>query len=128
MSGMGRLSTTATLIHGTMPRDKVDATDPSTRMSQADSLDVSAYILSKSHPFKDRFINDWSGVGPDGMPNWLRRASSASYDFTMPRSDAGVATNDPTKPPMFTREQHTYGPFQPIDAALKAARNERGFP
>jgi len=128
MSGMGRLSTTATLIHGTMPRDKVDATDPTTRMSQTDAVDVSAYLLSKSHPYNSRFVDDWSGVGPSGMPNWLVRDSSASYDFTMPRSDAGVATDNPAMPPMFTKEQHTYGPFQPIDAALKAARNARGYP
>ena len=128
MSGAGRLATLATLVYGTMPRDKVDPANPATRLSQADAWDVSAYVLSNPHPFNDRFINDWSGVGPDGMPNWLRKASSASYDFTMPRSDGGVATDDPTKPPMFTREQHTYGPFQPIDAALKAARTVRGFP
>jgi len=128
MSGMGRLSTTATMIHGTMPRDKVDVMDVSTRLSQTDAVDVSAYLLSKSHPYDERFVSDWSGVGPSGMPNWLTRDSSASYDFTMPRSDAGVATDDPAMPPMFTREQHIYGPFQPIDAALKAARNARGYP
>ena len=128
MSGMGRLATTATMVYATMPRDKIDVMDVTTRMSQEDAWDVSAYILSNSHPFKERFINDWSGIGPDGMPNWLRKAASASYDFTMPRSDAGVATDDPTKPPMFSRTQHTFGPFQPIDAALKAARNARGFP
>ena len=128
MSGAGRLATLATVVYGTMPRDRVNVTDPSSRLSQADAWDVSAYLLSNPHPFNDRFINDWNGVGPDGMPNWLRKASSASYDFTMPRSDAGVATDDPTKPPMFTRQQHTYGPFQPIDAALKGARNVRGFP
>ena len=128
MSGMGQLSTTATLVYGTMPRDKVIATDATTRMSQEDALDVSAYLLSKDHPFNTRFVNDWSGVGPSGMPNWLTRDSSAADDFTMPRSNAGVATDDPNMPPMFTREQHTYGPFQPIDAALKAARNARGFP
>jgi len=128
MSGMGRLSTTATMIHGTMPRDKVDVTDVSTRLSQTDAVDVSAYLLSKSHPYNARFVNDWSGVGPTGMPNWLTRDSSASYGFTMPRSDAGVATDNPAMPPMFTREQHIYGPFPPIDAALKAARNARGYP
>jgi len=89
---------------------------------------VSAYLLSNSRPFQDRFVADWTGVGPDGMPNWLRKPASASYDFTMPRSDAGVATDDPTKPAMFLREQHTFGPFQPIEDALKAARIERGFP
>ncbi|MEO6143045.1 MAG: c-type cytochrome [Dermatophilaceae bacterium] len=128
MSGMGRLSTTATMIHGTMPRDKVDVMNVSTRLSQTDAVDVSAYLLSKSHPYNNRFVSDWTGVGPSGMPNWLTRDSSASYDFTMPRSDAGVATDNPAMPPMFTREQHIYGPFQPIDAALKAARNARGYP
>jgi len=128
MSGMGRLATATTLVYGAMPRNRLDPTDPNTRMSQEDAWDVSAYLLSNSRPFQDRFVADWTGVGPDGMPNWLRKPASASYDFTMPRSDAGVATDDPTKPAMFLREQHTFGPFQPIEDALKAARIERGFP
>lgn len=128
MSGMGRLATAATLISGTMPRDKVNAVDPSTRMPQQDAWDLAAYLLSNSHPFGERFVNDWTGVGPDGMPNWLRKPASASYDFTMPRSNLGAATDDPSKPPMFSKTQHTFGPFQPIDAALKNARNARGFP
>lgn len=35
---------------------------------------------------------------------------------------------EPAEPPMFTKVQHTFGPFQPIEAALKSARNARGFP
>ena len=128
MSGMGRLATAATMVWGTMPRDKVNILDPSTRMPQQDAWDVAAYLLSNNHPFGERYIQDWTGVGPDGMPNWLRKPASASYDFTMPRSNNGAATDDPSKPPMFTREQHTFGPFQPIEAALKSARNARGFP
>ena len=128
MAGTGRLYTAATVIWSTMPHDKVNVMDVTTRMPQEDAWDVAAYVLSFSRPFNQRFINDFTGVGPDGMPNWLRRPASASYDFTMPRSNAGAATDDPSKPPMFTREQHTFGPFQPIDAALKAARNARGFP
>jgi thiosulfate dehydrogenase len=128
MSGMGRLATAATMVWGTMPRDQVNALDPATRMTQEDAWDVAAYLLSKSHPFDVRYVKDWSGTGPDGMPNWLRKASSASYDFTMPRSNYGAATNDPTKPPMFPKSQHTFGPFQPIEDALKSARNARGFP
>lgn len=128
MSGAGRLATLTTLVWGTMPRDEVNALNVSTRMPQEDAWDVAAYLLSKSHPFDQRYVADWNGTGPDGMPNWLRKASSASYDYTMPRSNNGAATDDPSKPPMFTREQHTYGPFQPIEAALKAARNARGFP
>ena len=128
MSGMGRLATAVTMAWGTMPRDQVNAVDPATRMPQQDAWDVAAYLLSKPHPFGQRFVQDWTGVGPDGMPNWLRKPASASYDFTMPRIHFGAATDDPGEPPMFTREQHTFGPFQPIEAALKAARNARGFP
>ena len=128
MSGMGRLATAVTMVWGTMPRDQVNALDVNTRMPQEDAWDVAAYLLSKSHPFDQRYVADWNGTGPDGMPNWLRKASSASYDFTMPRSSFGAATDDPSKPPMFTKTQHTFGPFQPIDAALKDARNARGFP
>ena len=128
MSGMGRLATAATMVWGTMPRDKVNAMDVASRMSQEDAWDVAAYLLSNSHPFDSRYVQDWSGTGPDGMPNWLRKAASASYDFTMPRSSFGAATDDPSKPPMFSKAQHTYGPFQPIEAALQTARNARGFP
>jgi cytochrome c len=128
MSGMGRLATAVTMIWGTMPRDKVNIMDPNTRMPQQDAWDVAAYLLSNNHPFGERYVNDWTGVGPDGMPNWLRKPASASNDFTMPRSNFGAATDDPSKPPMFLREQHTFGPFQPIEAALKNARNARGFP
>lgn len=129
MSGAGRLATLTTVVWGTMPLNKVNTLDPSTRMPQADAWDVAAYLLSKDRPFYARFVNDWTGVGPDGMPNWLRKPASASYDYTMPRvADDGTATGDPSKPPMFPRTQHTFGPFQPIEAALKAARNARGFP
>ena len=129
MSGAGRLATLTTLVWGIMPLNKVNTLDPTTRIPQADAWDVAAYLLSKDRPFFARFINDWTGVGPDGMPNWLRKPASASYDFTMPRVDnAGAATGDSSFPPMFQRTQHTYGPFQPIEDALKAARNLRGFP
>ena len=128
MSGMGRLATAATMVWGTMPRNQVNIMDPATRMSQADAWDVAAYLLSNSHPFNQRYVNDWTGVGPDGMPNWLRKPASASYDFTMPRSNLGAATDDPSQPPMFSRAQHMFGPFQPVEAALKKARNTRGFP
>ena len=127
MSGMGRLATAVTMIWGTMPRDQVNAVNPATRIPQQDAWDVAAYVLSNPHPFGQRHVNDWTGVGPDGMPNWLRKPASASYDFTMPRSNLGAAIDDPSKPPMFSRAQHTFGPFQPIEAALKEARIARGF-
>ena len=33
-----------------------------------------------------------------------------------------------TRAAKFPRAQHTFGPFQPIEAALKTARHARGFP
>ena len=129
MSGAGRLATLVTLVYGTMPRDRVNIMDPTTRLPQQDAWDVAAYLLSNDHPFNERHVADWTGVGPDGMPNWLRKPASASYDFTMPRvANDGSATDDPKRPPMFPRAQHTFGPFQPIEAALKKARNSRGVP
>ena len=127
MSGMGRLATAVTMIWGTMPRDKVNAVNPATRIPQQDAWDVAAYVLSNPHPFGPRYVNHWTGFGSDTMPNRLRKSASASYDFTMPRSSQGVATDDPAMPPMFSKAQHTFGPFQPIEAALKEARISRGF-
>ena len=37
MSGMGRLATATTLVYGAMPRNRLDPTDPNTRMSQEDA-------------------------------------------------------------------------------------------
>ena len=129
-AGMGRLMTAVTLVYGNMPYDKVDALDPGTRMSEADAWDVTAYLLRESRPFNLRHVTqDWQGVGPDGVPNWLKRAPDASYDYTMPRVNAsGVLTGNPMDPPKFPRSQHIYGPFKPIQDALKAARTYYGYP
>lgn len=128
-AGMGRLMTAVTLVWANMPYDKVDALDPSTRMSQEDAWDVTAYLLSESRPFNLRHVTqDWQGIGPDGVPNWLKRSADASYDYTMPRVNAaGVLTSNPMDPPKFPRSQHIYGPFQPIQDALKAARTYYGY-
>jgi thiosulfate dehydrogenase len=129
-AGMGRLATAVTLVYANMPYDKVDALDPRTRMSEADAWDVTAYLLSKSRPFDPRHITqDWQGIGPDGVPNWFKRAADASYDYTMPRVSAGgVPTDNPADPPMFPRSQHIYGPFKPIQDALRSARTWWGYP
>jgi thiosulfate dehydrogenase len=130
MAGMGRLATAVTLVWGNMPYDKVDALRPWTRMSQEDAWDVTAYLLSKSRPFDSRFSeNDWSGLDPNGMPNLLRRNPDASYDWTMPRVNAqGHPSIDRADPPRFTREQHKYGPFQPINDAMTQTRQWLGYP
>ena len=128
MAGMGRLATAVTLVNGNMPYDKVNSLDPSTRMSPQDAWDVTAYILSKDRPFDARFVNDWSGTSPTGVPNWLSKAPDAAYDYTMPRVDGlGLASDDPRFAPMFPLAQHKYGPFQPITDALAKAKAYWGY-
>ncbi|WP_018988494.1 c-type cytochrome [Aromatoleum toluclasticum] len=129
MAGMGRLQTAAAFVYSNMPHDKVNALDPNTLMAAEDAWDVTAYLLSKPRPFNPRHITeDWVGVGPDGVPNALKRAVDASYDFTMPRKDAaGAWSIDPANPPAFPRSQHIYGPFQPITDALSQARKSLGY-
>jgi len=128
MAGMGRLATAVTLVNGNMPYDKVNSLDPSTRMSPQDVWDVTAYIISMNRPFDSRFINDWSGISPSGVPNWLSKAPDAAYDYTMPRVDGlGLASDDPRFAPMFPLEQHKFGPFRPITDALAKAKAYLGF-
>jgi thiosulfate dehydrogenase len=128
MAGMGRLATAVTLVNGNMPYDEVNSLNPSTRMSPQDAWDVTAYILSKDRPYDARFLKDWSGTGPTGVPNWLLRAPDAAYDYTMPRVDGlGLASDDPRFPPMFPLAQHKYGPFQPITDALAKAKTYWGY-
>lgn len=129
MAGMGRLATAVTLVWGNMPYDKVNALDPRTRLPQEDAWDVTAYLLSKTRPFDSRFLNDWSGNDASGMPNRLRRNADASYDWTMPRLDGqGYPSIEPTDAARFTRQQHTYGPFQPINDAMTETRHWLGYP
>ena len=128
MAGAGRLATAVTLVNGNMPYDKVNSLDPSTRLPAQDAWDVTAYLLSKDRPFDPRFVSDWSGTGPSGVPNWLLKAPDAAYDYTMPRIDGlGLASDDPRFPAMFPLEQHKYGPFQPIKDALDKARAYLGY-
>jgi thiosulfate dehydrogenase len=129
MAGMGRLQTAVGLVYSNMPHDKVNLMDPSTLMSSEDAWDVTAYMLSKSRPFNPRHITqDWAGYGPDGVPNLFKRAVDASYDHLQPRIDAnGNPSINPVDPPMFSRDQHRYGPFAPIADALKRARAWYGY-
>lgn len=122
MAGMGRLDTAVGFIKANMPYDRVNALDPSTFMSDDDAWDVTAYLLSKNRPYDSRFDADWSGVGPDGMPDWMRRSAAAAYPHLMPRDNNGRPSGDINLPPMFSLEQHRYGPFQPIQEKLKEAQ------
>lgn len=113
-----------------MPYDKLDVMDPNTRMAQEDAWDVTAYFLSNDRPFNPRFTDlDWMATGPDGVPNRLKRNADAAYDWTMPRIDVnGNPSIDPADAPRFSREQHKYGPFQPITEALTQTRQWLGYP
>ncbi len=103
-AGMNRLRTGVTFVKSNMPYIKED-------LSDEDAWDVTAFIVSQERPIFANHLNDWSGVGPDGMPNWMRKRVSAGYPYYYPRSDG---TDNLELPPMFTAEQHKYGPYQEL--------------
>lgn len=108
-AGMNRLRTGVRFIKGTMPFEDVDPLRPSTQLSDEDAWDVMAYVLSQDRPIFTRQESDYSGIGPDGVPNWMRKNVDAAYPIYYPRSDR---TDNINLPAMFPPEQHKYGPWQ----------------
>ena len=91
-AGMARLITAANFVHFNMPHG-ADYLNP--QMSPADAWDVAAYVISQSRPRK-------AGLDKD-FPDLLEKPVDAPY---------GPYADD------FSAEQHKYGPFAPIRAAV----------
>lgn len=91
-AGMARLSTAANFIHFNMPRG-VDYLD--TRLSVEQAWDVAAYVISQPRPKKAGLERDF--------PDPLTKPIDAPYG---PYADG------------FSPQQHKYGPFAPIRAAI----------
>jgi thiosulfate dehydrogenase len=95
---MDRLISAANFIHNNMP---VGTTRQQPVLSVEDSRDVAAFVLSQPRPQKAHLDRDF--------PVRTEKPAEAAYG---PYIDG------------FSREQHTLGPFLPIEkklAALKAA-------
>lgn len=91
-AGMARLITAANFIHFNMPNG-TSYTQP--RLSPQDSWDVAAYVISRPRPKRGGLDKDF--------PNLLQKPVDTPYG---PYADR------------FSRAQHQFGPFGPIEAAI----------
>jgi thiosulfate dehydrogenase len=99
-AGMARLITAANFIHFNMPHG-ADYLNPQLTPEQA--WDVAAYVISQPRPHK-------AGLDKD-FPNLLEKPADTPYG---PYADG------------FSEQQHKYGPFVPIRAALARLKAEKG--
>jgi thiosulfate dehydrogenase len=91
-AGLARLITIASFVHFNMPHG-TDYLDP--RLSVDDAWDVGAFVLSRPRPQK-------AGLDKD-FPDLLTKPVDTPYG---PYADR------------FSEQQHKYGPFGPIEAAV----------
>ena len=98
-AGMARLITAANFIHFNMPHG-ADYLHPQLTVEQA--WDVAAYVISQPRPRK-------AGLDKD-FPNLLEKPVDTPYG---PYADG------------FSEQQHKYGPFAPIRAAIARLKAEK---
>jgi thiosulfate dehydrogenase len=98
-AGMARLITAANFIHFNMPHG-ADYLNP--QLSPDDAWDAAAYVISQSRPHKADLDKDF--------PDLLEKPVDTPYG---PYADG------------FSVEQHKYGPFAPIRAAIARLKAEK---
>jgi thiosulfate dehydrogenase len=98
-AGMARLITAANFVHFNMPHG-VDYLNP--QLSPEQAWDIAAYVLSQPRPHK-------AGLDKD-FPDLLQKPVDAPYG---PYADG------------FSEQQHKYGPFAPIRAAIAKLKAEK---
>jgi thiosulfate dehydrogenase len=98
-AGMARLITAANFIHFNMPHG-TDYLHPQLTVEQA--WDVAAYMISQPRPHR-------AGLDKD-FPNLLEKPVDTPYG---PYADG------------FSEQQHKYGPFAPIRAAIARLKAEK---
>jgi thiosulfate dehydrogenase len=98
-AGMARLITAANFLHFNMPHG-VDYLNP--QLSPEQAWDIAAYVLSQPRPHK-------AGLDKD-FPDLLEKPVDAPYG---PYADG------------FSEQQHKYGPFAPIRAAIERLKAEK---
>ncbi|MFL9825836.1 c-type cytochrome [Rhodoplanes sp. SY1] len=101
-AGMARLITAANFLHFNMPHG-TDYLDP--QLAVADAWDIAAYVISQPRPQR-------AGLDKD-FPDLLSKPVDTPYG---PYADG------------FTAEQHKYGPFAPIRAAIDKLKAEKAAP
>jgi thiosulfate dehydrogenase len=98
-AGMARLITAANFLHFNMPHG-VDYLNP--QLSPEQAWDIAAYVISQPRPHK-------AGLDKD-FPDLLEKPVDAPYG---PYADG------------FSEQQHKYGPFAPIRAAVARLKAEK---
>src|SRR5262249_25716629 len=98
-AGMARLITAANFLHFNMPHG-VDFLNP--QLSPEQAWDIAAYVISQPRPHK-------AGLDKD-FPDLLEKPVDAPYG---PYADG------------FSEQQHKYGPFAPIRAAIAKLKAEK---
>ena len=98
-AGMARLITFANFVHFNMPHG-ADYLNP--QLSDEEAWDVAAYVLSQPRPQR-------SGLSRD-FPDLLLKPVDAAFG---PYADG------------FSEQQHKYGPFGPIQAAIEKLKQEK---
>jgi thiosulfate dehydrogenase len=102
-AGMARLITAANFLHFNMPHG-VDYLNP--QLSPEQAWDIAAYVVSRPRPHKGGLEKDF--------PDLLEKPIDAPYG---PYADG------------FSEQQHKYGPFAPIRAAIaKLGTEQKGAP
>jgi thiosulfate dehydrogenase len=99
-AGMNRLITAANFVHSDMPRG-ADYLNP--LLSTSDAWDVAGFIVSQPRPHKQGLEKDF--------PDLARKPVDTPYGSYLDG---------------FSAEQHKYGPFAPIRAALARLKAESG--
>ena len=99
-AGMSRLITAANFVHFNMPHG-ADYLNP--QLSPEDAWDVAAYMVSQPRPHKANLDKDFPG-------HLLDKPVDTPYG---PYADS------------FSAQQHKYGPFAPIHAAIARLKAER---
>lgn len=117
-AGMFRAATGVTFIRANMPLGKAVPWDESTQLSVEDAWDVTSYVVFQDRPVWHRQASDWSCTnrGPDGVPDWMRKAPDAGYGPYRPRWNGTEYTCDEAAPPVFDEATHKYGPWQKMRA------------
>ncbi|MGE0464479.1 MAG: c-type cytochrome, partial [Vicinamibacterales bacterium] len=117
-AGMFRAATGVGFIRSNMPLGKAVPWDESTQLSIEDAWDVTSYVVFKDRPVWHNQASDWSCTnrGPDGVPDWMRKAPDAGYGPYRPRWNGTEYTCDGAAPPVFDEATHKYGPWQRMRA------------
>lgn len=116
-AGMNRLRTGVNFVRANMPYGHANAMNESSMLTEAESWDVMSYVQDQPRPQPAFLPTDWSGFRSSGEPVWMSKRIDARYGPYMPRkAPDGSWSANLAYPPMFTEEQHWYGPWAPLHA------------